>query len=363
MDRILLAVCGLTPQIITETLYALHREGHIPDRVIILTTRAGRTACLRTLTGPHGMIARFLSDYGYPPSPSLLRESDILTPDSPADDIATIGDSSAFQRLCMAEACRLTRDADTCVDFSLAGGRKTMGASLALAAQCYGRDTDRLFHVLVAPAFESRPDFYYPPPVPTLLPARASLPPVHTGDAGVTLAMLPFPRLRPHLPPELLEQPHRLEPLLAAGPLPAPARLALHVRERALTILGKRCVLPPTEFALLLSFALRKKQFPCTGTCETCPGDCFMDSDALLADSAGLAAVYERLRISAAARSSTGIRNISPENFMAYKSKLHRHLREALGMASSHAEIASMGRRPHVRYGLRIPKMAIFIEK
>lgn len=68
MDRILLAVCGLTPQIITETLYALHREGHIPDRVIILTTRAGLTACLRTLTGPHGIIARFLSDYGYPPS-------------------------------------------------------------------------------------------------------------------------------------------------------------------------------------------------------------------------------------------------------------------------------------------------------
>ena len=114
---------------------------------------------------------------------------------------------------------------------------------------------------------------------------------------------------------------------------------------------------------MLLSFALRKKQFPCTGTCETCPGDCFVDSGALLADSARLAAVYERLRISAAAQSSTGIRNISPENFMAYKSKLHRHLRDSLGMASSHAEIASLGRRPHVRYGLRIPKRSISIEK
>lgn len=155
MDRILLAVCGLTPQIITETLYALHREGNIPNRVIILTTSAGRT-----LTEPHGMIASFLADYGYPPSPSLLWESDIVTPDSPADDIVTVEDSSAFQRLCMAQACQLTRDVDACVDFSLAGGRKTMGASLALAAQCYGRDTDRLFHVLVAAAFESRPDFY-----------------------------------------------------------------------------------------------------------------------------------------------------------------------------------------------------------
>lgn len=32
-------------------------------------------------------------------------------------------------------------------------------------------------------------------------------------------------------------------------------------------------------------------------------------------------------------------------------------------MASSHTEITSLGRRPHVRYGLCIPKMTISIEK
>ena len=51
MTRILLALCGLTPQIITETLYALHQEGQLPQRVILLTTRAGRERCLKRLLG------------------------------------------------------------------------------------------------------------------------------------------------------------------------------------------------------------------------------------------------------------------------------------------------------------------------
>ena len=43
MDSVLLAVCGLSPQIVTETLYALHREGRFPSRAILLTTRQGET--------------------------------------------------------------------------------------------------------------------------------------------------------------------------------------------------------------------------------------------------------------------------------------------------------------------------------
>ena len=64
MKRVLLAVCGLTPQIITETLYALHCEGRLPQRVVVLTTRAGRERCLNTLFGGPGMLHRFFDDYG-----------------------------------------------------------------------------------------------------------------------------------------------------------------------------------------------------------------------------------------------------------------------------------------------------------
>ncbi|MEA3348692.1 MAG: CRISPR-associated ring nuclease, partial [Pseudomonadota bacterium] len=43
--RILLSLCGLSPQVVTETLYALVVSGNpvwIPDEVHVITTRSGR---------------------------------------------------------------------------------------------------------------------------------------------------------------------------------------------------------------------------------------------------------------------------------------------------------------------------------
>jgi CRISPR-associated protein (TIGR02584 family) len=58
--RILLAVTGLSPQIVTETLYALGVKGSpvwVPTEVRIITTRWGaeqarRTGCARTTACP-----------------------------------------------------------------------------------------------------------------------------------------------------------------------------------------------------------------------------------------------------------------------------------------------------------------------
>lgn len=38
-QKILVAVTGMTPQIVTETVYALHKNHHwLPDKIIVLTT-------------------------------------------------------------------------------------------------------------------------------------------------------------------------------------------------------------------------------------------------------------------------------------------------------------------------------------
>ena len=362
MKRILLAVCGLTPQIITETLYALHCEGNLPQRVVVLTTRAGRERCLDALFGTRGMLRRLFDDYDIAPAACRFEEKDILTPARPVDDIASLEESDAFQTLCMEQTCLITRKPDVSVDFSLAGGRKTMGASLALAAQCYARSGDRLFHVLVTPAFESQPDFFYPPPGGVLLPRPAPRPPLDTRDARVTLAMLPFARLRPWLPQHLLQQPQPPENLLATLDMPDAPALRLNREQRSVSVQGKSCILPPVEFSLLLHFALHKRRFPCEGMCRSCKNECFMDLQTLFAESDGLAALYRTLRTTSAAGSTTGILNLSAENFMAYKAKLHRRLRRALGMDAPCAEIASLGVRPHVRYGLRLPRSRIFVE-
>ena len=236
MKRVLLAVCGLTPQIITETLYALHCEGRLPQRVVVLTTRAGRERCLNTLFGGPGMLHRFFDDYGIAPSVCRFGREDILTPAPPADDIATLEESEAFQTLCMEQTRLIAGEPDVTVDFSIAGGRKTMGASLALAAQCYAGAEDRLFHVLVSPAFESQPDFFYPPPGGVLLPRPAPRPPLDTREARVTLAMLPFARLRPWLPPHLLQQPQAPESLLASLDMAQAPVLRLNTKQRCVSV-------------------------------------------------------------------------------------------------------------------------------
>ena len=42
MKNILLAVTGLSPQVITETLYAMHQNNRHIDAIHVVTTRAGK---------------------------------------------------------------------------------------------------------------------------------------------------------------------------------------------------------------------------------------------------------------------------------------------------------------------------------
>ncbi|MFW8601831.1 CRISPR-associated ring nuclease [Desulfobacterota bacterium M19] len=56
MKNILLAVCGLAPQVITETIYALLHEGREINSVRVITTRQGRDRLLTTLFAPADSI-------------------------------------------------------------------------------------------------------------------------------------------------------------------------------------------------------------------------------------------------------------------------------------------------------------------
>ena len=68
--RVLLAVTGLTPQIVTETLWALAVEGQpawVPTEVRIITTRQGaETARCALLSDEPGWFHRLRADNGLP---------------------------------------------------------------------------------------------------------------------------------------------------------------------------------------------------------------------------------------------------------------------------------------------------------
>ncbi len=131
--RVLLAVAGLSPQILTETLHALAVTADppwIPTDIRLLTTAEGaERARLSLLSADPGWYARLLSDYALPAIPFDSDHIRILTDahGHPLPDIRNLADNTQVADQ-ITEAIRaLTADPDCALHVSLAGGRKTMG--------------------------------------------------------------------------------------------------------------------------------------------------------------------------------------------------------------------------------------------
>ena len=176
--RVLLAVTGLTPQIVTETLYALMHEGAhaLPHEVHILTTAEGpERARLALLSELPGWFHRLCADYGLAPIAFGPEHIHVLRD---AGGQVLHGIRSAADNACAADQVaelvrRFTQDTQSQLHVSLAGGRKTLGFFAGYALSLRGRDGDRLTHVLVSEPFESTIAFYYPTPYERIIKTRS----------------------------------------------------------------------------------------------------------------------------------------------------------------------------------------------
>ncbi|MDD2856897.1 MAG: CRISPR-associated ring nuclease Csm6, partial [Desulfuromonadaceae bacterium] len=343
MKRILLAVSGLNPQVITETFYALHQQGRTPDSIRILTTREGKAAIHANLLSPdNGYYYKLLSDYGISPdtvqfsSRHLHAATDQFGTEY--DDIAGEEENEHFLSLCMTQAFECTKEPDTEVYFSIAGGRKTMGACLAIAAQCYARPQDRIFHVLLTPEFESCRDFYYPPPVslPLILKDRRTGTPYtkETRYAEITLVPLPFFSIRDRLTDSHLKQPESPASLMLSLVRENSEELLIDVKQRKIIWKGREMDMMPARMALYAMFAFLKKDSECHK--EKCPGcdACSMTISSILQNDCNVAELY-RKHLSPyrdhEGMSTTGIRGLSAENFNSYRTRINHDIESAFG--------------------------------
>lgn len=158
--RVLLAVTGLSPQIVTETLYALMREGAdaVPHEVHIITTVEGAERVrLALLSEQLGWFQRFLADFHLPAITFNAECIQVLRgPDGmPLTDIRSAEDNACAADQIAEAVRRFTADEQVHLHLSLAGGRKTMGFFAGYALSLWGRDGDRLTHVLVSDPYES----------------------------------------------------------------------------------------------------------------------------------------------------------------------------------------------------------------
>lgn len=353
--RVVLAVSGLSPQILTETLYALassSEDTFIPTEVHLITSAEGaRRAELSLLSQDMGWFHRLCQDYRLPEIKFDKSHIHVMcdAKGHPMSDIRTQQDNKAAADFITAHVRSLTADSDCALHASIAGGRKTMGFYLGYALSLYGRPQDRLSHVLVSEPFESSYDFFYPTPYNRVLQTRDGQL-ADTALAEVTLAEIPFVSLRHGLPSELLTGSATFNESVAAANLKmGPAQLKIDIDKQCILAGSTVVNIPPSELALFAVFARRafKGELPIAAPTKGLPdqawGKRYLDEYKLIAGSFADTEATER-----------ALKNgMDGEYFSSCKSKLEKRLKTALGNTFTAYRIQDGGTRPR-RYSIEL---------
>ncbi|MBW2609541.1 MAG: TIGR02584 family CRISPR-associated protein [Deltaproteobacteria bacterium] len=372
MKNILLAVTGLSPQVVTETLFALHQSSRRIDAVHVITTRDGKDMIYTGLLAEQGgHYYRYLDEYGIDPNSIDFshRNIHVITDEHGVEipDISNESDNEHLLRKCLELSFNFTRSPDTSVLFSVAGGRKTMSSCLTLAAQMYGRPQDRIYHVLVSPEFESNRDFYYPPKTSRQIELKDNKGRPFYKDAAyaqVDLIHIPFVSIRSHLSADFLKEPKDPGTLMLSLIREEKTSLTVNLINRKITYRSLEMDMMPAHLALYSFFIMQKKE--CTKEVDNCGSctDCFLDIQTIFERQRKITDLYKKISTGRPLdeMSDTGITGLSSENFNMYKGKIKSDLLKSFGPYSlKDLEIASQGARPNTRYGIRMDKGKIEI--
>lgn len=370
--NILLAVVGLTPQVITETLYALHQQGRRVDAIHIITTRQGKERINAHLLSPKdGRYYQYLREYGIDHHDIDFGFDNVHTVKDrhgiEIDDIEGEEENEWLLSCCLEWAFRLTRNPNNAVFFSIAGGRKTMSACLMVAAQFYARPQDRVFHVLVTPEFESSRDFYYPPKISSPVELRDKNGEAYTKEtkyAEINLIHIPFVSIRDQLTDDMLRRCKDPATLLLSLIREEPYQITVELTAARLIYKKRQLDMMPARLALYAYFAFLKKECEKKNlSCRNCT-DCYQDIQEIFHHQEKIAEIYKKLTGSRDhfAMSDEGIMNLSAANFNSYRSKIRKDIEKGLGLyAVRELAIESVGKKPDTRYGIRIDREKIKI--
>ena len=273
--NILLLVTGGTPQIITETIWALacdpqHNEQWVPDEVHIISTRYGLNEVKNKLLGKDKILTRMKNEYAQ--IANLRLEENFLhcftdQEGNELEDLRTPEENEFAANLICEKIRHFSSDEKVSLHVSIAGGRKTMGFYAGYALSLYGRAQDRMSHVLVDEKFEKGINFYYPSKNENdFIIDRENKTIGLSKDAQVWLAQIPFVRLK-----EAVKDKHQLKGEDSFSTVVHKinesfndVKLKILVHSREVVINEKFVIknLAPREFAMLHWFAdLRKKGF------------------------------------------------------------------------------------------------------
>lgn len=256
MKNILLAVMGTSPQVLTETLYAIHMQGKpFPDEVYIITSANARAKTIEWMF-EKGQIEHLkahhnLPDFKFELSHILLMEHDdgeAVFDGSEEEDQRSIADS--ITRI----VAKFTEDDNCRIHASIAGGRKTMAFYMGYAMSMFGREQDTLSHVFVSKDFEFSDQFFFPTLTDNYIAKNNMV--LNTKDAKVTLAEIPFVRMQNMVEKSLIKQIEshsfsktvaRLNSYKHQG-----VKVLIASKAKSISVNGVEIKLPPKELAFYL---------------------------------------------------------------------------------------------------------------
>ena len=278
--NILFLVTGMTPQIITETLWALacdpaKQEKWVPNEIQVLSTTTGLKKIKDNLLGDNGIFKKMCEEYNLPEikfdenslNAIIDKEGNKL------DDLKTPEENELAADMICQKVREFTQDDNVSLHVSIAGGRKTMGFYAGYALSLYGRLQDQLSHVLVSEKYETLQGFYYP----ALKKGQNIIKKTHKKmeqghdvyeeelldafDAKVWLANIPFVRLREFINPKNTIVNKSFSTVIGmVNASLRPFSVTLDVNDRKVIIGDKECKLSPKEFSLYLLVAELKRE-------------------------------------------------------------------------------------------------------
>ena len=287
---VLVAVCGLSPAVLTETIWALSHENPrvIPDQIIALTTERGCREINDQLFGKDEVWLQLRAVLLGPGHANDRRLDFDNTPDRvkiihrrdgarrvPIVDLTSHEDNKAIADALVDELWTHTSKPDTRVIASLAGGYKTMSALCLSAMQLLAAPGDRATHVLVGGGFkQARPRFFFPEQRQQNLTGPSG--PLHARDATTKIQLIDVPviPLRRWFEDLLHTKPPSYDVLLTQGSAALDANQSADLRlelgpvvlpagvksRHVVAINGNPVRLTPDQFAYLRFFAERARK-------------------------------------------------------------------------------------------------------
>lgn len=263
--KVMVCVSGMTPAVITETLYALvTQKQFIPDAIHVITTNKGMEKIQKELLGNEGHFHAFMKDYlpGHTIRFDTSTISLIGSAQTPLEDITSDDDNRAAADTIYRVLRSIKAVPNTQMHVSIAGGRKSMSFYMGHAFSLVADADDELSHVLVTAAFENpKLGFYYPP-----LQAWAKEIDGKTyksSDAQVTLAEVAALKLGAlfdaDIPQRAKDSFEFAVQLMQATIIPPYVDVYFSDEKGYLKILDQEISLSPIEFIVFFIHALSKK--------------------------------------------------------------------------------------------------------